>query len=152
MGERLKTQDKLKAWEIRDGNSMVCAFCKVGLDSHVHLFFSCPFSMSVWKMMQPMMIMDLNVFDWHVVVDRILPVAARKLARVMVSKLCLAATIYGLLWERNSRIFKKVFRTEKQVFDAIVSNVRLKLMTISFKNSSNVSRIRDIWRLDNVNV
>ncbi|XP_071712571.1 uncharacterized protein [Rutidosis leptorrhynchoides] len=150
MGERLKMQDKLISWDIRDGSTPLCAFCKQCADSHAHLFFSYSYSANVWRMVQQMMILDIRSNDWHGVVDCVTPLASRNLAHVLVSKLCLAATIYDLWLERNNRIFKKVFRTEKQVFDAIFSNVRLQLMTIQFKSSSNVTRIREIWKLEDV--
>ncbi|XP_071699917.1 uncharacterized protein [Rutidosis leptorrhynchoides] len=148
MGERLKTQDKLKPWDIRDGSTPICAFCKSEPDSHTHLFFLCPFSMQVWGRVQSMIITDVQSFDIRVVVERITPMASRRLARVVVSKLCLAATVYGLWQETNLRIFKKISRTDKQVFDAIMSDVRLKLATTKFKCSSNVDRIKRLWQLD----
>ncbi|XP_071740241.1 uncharacterized protein [Rutidosis leptorrhynchoides] len=147
IGERLKTQDKLKPWDIRYGSNSLCAFCKGCPDSHPHLFFNCPFSVLVWNMMQQMVLLNVCSNDWRVIVDHISPLASRNLAHILVFKLCLAATIYGLWHKRNCRIFKKVFQTEKQVFDAIVSNVRLKLITILFKQLPNVARIRDTWKL-----
>ncbi|XP_071695374.1 uncharacterized protein [Rutidosis leptorrhynchoides] len=105
LGEKLKTQDKLKPWESQ---------------------------------------------DWHVIVEKLTLVASRKLAHILVAKLCFAATIYSIWQERNFHLFKQVFRTEQQVFEAIVSNTRLNLLTIWFKNSPNVARIRSTWHIEEV--
>ncbi|XP_071695601.1 uncharacterized protein [Rutidosis leptorrhynchoides] len=148
MGERLKTQDKLKPWELRDGVVQICSLCKGCPDSHAHLFFNCPFSSTVWLKVQSMLLVPFTSNDWRGLVDMISPQASRNLAQILVSKLCLAATVYTLWQERNVRMFKHVHRTEQQVFEAIVSNTRLKLLTIRFKNSTNVSRMRSMWNLD----
>ncbi|XP_071699661.1 uncharacterized protein [Rutidosis leptorrhynchoides] len=46
MCEKLKTQDKLQAWETRfnSGVSSVCTFCSQVADSHSHLFFECTYA------------------------------------------------------------------------------------------------------------
>ena len=51
IGEKLKTQDKLRAWEVADSvnlEDMRCPLCNLVRDSHSHLFFECVFSMQVW--------------------------------------------------------------------------------------------------------
>ncbi|XP_071699287.1 uncharacterized protein [Rutidosis leptorrhynchoides] len=148
MGEKLKMQDKLKPWEMRDGISKLCTLCKPCPDNHSHMFFKCKFSALVWHKVQSMLVFALGSDDWSVMVNLIFPQASHNLARIVVSKLCFSATIYGIWQERNYCIFKKVHRTEKQVFEAIVSNTRLKLPTTRFKRSLNVSRVCSMWSLD----
>ncbi|XP_071740587.1 uncharacterized protein [Rutidosis leptorrhynchoides] len=41
MGERLKTQDRLKPWELHAKPSLICVLCKESIDNHAHLFFKC---------------------------------------------------------------------------------------------------------------
>ncbi|XP_071688890.1 uncharacterized protein [Rutidosis leptorrhynchoides] len=50
MGEKLKTQDSLQAWEISQGDVITCALCNMVPDSHDHLFFSCGFASRVWSL------------------------------------------------------------------------------------------------------
>ena len=48
IGEKLKTQDKIHAWEIVDSvnlEDMRCPLCNLQRDSHSHLLFECIFSM-----------------------------------------------------------------------------------------------------------
>ncbi|PWA63180.1 reverse transcriptase domain, Reverse transcriptase zinc-binding domain protein [Artemisia annua] len=51
MGERLKTQDTLRSWDVPitvNVDDLRCPLCKTVQDSHAHLFFECPFSIQVW--------------------------------------------------------------------------------------------------------
>ncbi|XP_071714208.1 uncharacterized protein [Rutidosis leptorrhynchoides] len=47
MGEKLKTQDKLKHWEVSETQVLLCSLCEQVSDSHDHLFFNCAFSLQV---------------------------------------------------------------------------------------------------------
>ncbi|XP_071728108.1 uncharacterized protein [Rutidosis leptorrhynchoides] len=132
LGEKLKTQGKLKPWDVRDGS------------------IQCNFSAAVWSKVQCMLLFDIGSNDWRVIVDQLTPVSERNLANVLVAKLCFAAAVYAIWQERNYRLFKHVSRTEQQVFQAIVSNTRLKMMTIRFKTSSRVARIRSMWNLEEI--
>ncbi|XP_071726836.1 uncharacterized protein [Rutidosis leptorrhynchoides] len=139
LGEKLKTQDKLKPWDVRDGSDLLCPLCKICPDSHTHLFFKCKYSAVVWSKLQRMLQFDVVSDDWQVIVAKLTPMAVRNMAHVLVAKLCFAGAVYAIWQERNTRIFKHVCRTEQQVFEATVSNTRLKLLTVRFKNSSNVA-------------
>ncbi|GKC51331.1 ribonuclease H-like domain-containing protein [Tanacetum coccineum] len=59
----------------------------------------------------------------------------------------LAATSYFIWQERNNRLFGKDARNVQQVRDAIVSIIRLKLLTFCFKNTSQVTRLLDAWKI-----
>ncbi|GJU44801.1 RNA-directed DNA polymerase, eukaryota, reverse transcriptase zinc-binding domain protein [Tanacetum coccineum] len=57
MRNSLKTQDKLWQWDVGVGtdlNLLQCAFYSSQLDSHAHLFFECPYSSKVWKLVRPL--------------------------------------------------------------------------------------------------
>ncbi|GKB54209.1 reverse transcriptase domain, reverse transcriptase zinc-binding domain protein [Tanacetum coccineum] len=52
IGEKLKTKDKIRAWEVADSVSledMKCPLCNLIRDSHSHLFFKCGISLQVWQ-------------------------------------------------------------------------------------------------------
>nr|GEV30575.1 hypothetical protein [Tanacetum cinerariifolium] len=61
-----------------------------------------------------------------------------KSARSVTLKLVFAAACYFLLQERNKRLFKKTKRTQDQICGLIKDTVKMKLMSCSFKKSSNV--------------
>ncbi|XP_071704878.1 uncharacterized protein [Rutidosis leptorrhynchoides] len=47
MREKLRTHDKMMAWEIHN-QTLLCPLCKGCSDSHSHLFFECNLSQEVW--------------------------------------------------------------------------------------------------------
>ncbi|XP_071708681.1 uncharacterized protein [Rutidosis leptorrhynchoides] len=122
MGERLKTHDRMKA---------------------------CSYSANVWSKVRQVMLFDpSSSYDWKVIVDRLVPVSKRNIARVVVAKLCVAATVYFIWQERNKHIFKGAKRSEDKLFDVIFENVRLKILSFRFKDSTQVDRLRQIWKID----
>ncbi|GJY09134.1 reverse transcriptase domain-containing protein [Tanacetum coccineum] len=55
MRNSLKTQDKLRQWDVginTDLNLLRCSLCNTQSDSHAHLFFECPYSSKVWKLVR----------------------------------------------------------------------------------------------------
>ncbi|XP_071694814.1 uncharacterized protein [Rutidosis leptorrhynchoides] len=120
----LKTQDRLKPWEIRSNPVLKCLLCNDTMDSHEHLFFQCAYSKKFGKK-----------------ADR------RKSADWIVAKLCFGASVYTIWQERNSRLFNKGKKTEKQLFESVRSNVRLKLMATNFKSSKKVEQMKIDWQL-----
>ena len=81
------------------------------------------------------------------IVNSLIVAAKSRSVRSVVSKLLFAATSYFIWQERNSRIFKKQFRSEAQVIDVIKSTVRLKLLTCRFKKTANVVDLVRVWKL-----
>ncbi|XP_071699647.1 uncharacterized protein [Rutidosis leptorrhynchoides] len=147
VGERLKTHDRLKPWELRSNPVLICALCKQCMDSHDHLFFECAYSSNVWDKVLDKVRIPIGSYKWKSILVYMSQFAGRNSARCIVAKLCFAATVYVIWQERNYRIFRRVHRTPDQVFEVIVSNIRLKLMTIKFKPSSYVERLKVDWQL-----
>lgn len=81
------------------------------------------------------------------IVNWIAPLAKTRSIRSVICKLVLAATCYFIWIERNMRIFKKVKRTREQPVASIKASVRLKLLSCSFKRTSNAERILHSWEL-----
>ncbi|XP_071739438.1 uncharacterized protein [Rutidosis leptorrhynchoides] len=147
--EKLKTQDKLKAWDVGSSRHLndSCALCKTQQDSHDHLFFECPFSMQVWSRVQQNIPLQILSYKWREIMDLLSEVADRQVARVVVSKLLLSASVYFLWQERNARLFKSETRSPDQIFKIIFSSTRLKLMSLKFKDSLHVRNLKARWNL-----
>lgn len=79
------------------------------------------------------------------------PIAHKRLVRVVMEKLLFGAIVYYIWHERNNRLFKKKSRQVDQNFDIIFSNMHLKLMTIKFKDSSYVDRMKIEWNFESSN-
>ncbi|XP_071714463.1 uncharacterized protein [Rutidosis leptorrhynchoides] len=146
MGERLKTQDKLKPWDMRANPALKCLLCNDCMDSHAHLFFECAYSTNVWNKVLRNTHLSLVSNEWKRCRDLLTPVAGRISARVVVTKLCYSATVYHIWQERNTRVFKGSPKIEPQLYEMIRSIVRLKLMSIRFKPSSFVNQLKADWQ------
>ncbi|XP_071699709.1 uncharacterized protein [Rutidosis leptorrhynchoides] len=96
MGEKLKTQDKLRHWDICPGSNLVCPLCELVPDSHNHLFFTCSFSNQVWMLVRNHMDFPIHCDGWHDFTVLLTPFGAQNIARIIVIKLLLVATVYCL--------------------------------------------------------
>ncbi|XP_071714248.1 uncharacterized protein [Rutidosis leptorrhynchoides] len=145
---KLKTQDHLRVWDTNvNGVGSVCPFCKSVPDSQVHLFFECNFSKRVWSKAKVLIPVQLPSDNWQQIVASLAPVAHRRAARVVVTKLVFAATVYFVWQERNARLFNGKARSEEMLFQMVYSTIRLKLMSLRFKDSVHVHRIKNTWKI-----
>ncbi|XP_071738847.1 uncharacterized protein [Rutidosis leptorrhynchoides] len=140
MGERLKTQDKLKSWEIHN-MQLICPLCRLYPDSHDHLFFECLLARKIWKRMVVSTWLTA-LENWKSICNCMQSSANRNTSSMVVAKLVFGATVYFIWQERNNRLFKKSHRTEVKLLDDIFCTVRLKLMSIKFKDSAKVERMK----------
>ncbi|XP_071707969.1 uncharacterized protein [Rutidosis leptorrhynchoides] len=112
------------------------------IDSHAYLFFKCEFTSKIWKLVRALLHINMHNDDWKECRDVLIPIAGRNSSRVVVAKLCFAATVYFIWQERNSRLFKGKHKLVEQLFELIRFNVRLKLMTLQFKPSCLVDQLK----------
>ncbi|GJX51416.1 putative reverse transcriptase domain-containing protein [Tanacetum coccineum] len=149
MRESLKTQDKVQQWDIRNNNLnlLCCPLCKTQADSHAHLFFECSFSQQVWSLIRHLAGMENVPPILYDIVMHLLPLSHKRTARSIVGRLILAAAAYHVWIERNNRLFKNAKRTPEEIRDMIMVTVRLKLITLRFKNTLSVSRLLEKWKM-----
>ncbi|XP_071705361.1 uncharacterized protein [Rutidosis leptorrhynchoides] len=149
VGEKLKTQDKIRVWDIcaNQNVNLSCSLCGNQQDSHNHLFFECTYSKQVWNQVQGLMPLRSLGDNWKEVIHKISPISHTRVARVVVSKLLFAATIYYIWQERNRCLFNRTKRKAEQVYKDIYNTVRLKLMSLRFKNSQHVLEVKMKWKI-----
>ncbi|GJW91199.1 hypothetical protein Tco_0168752 [Tanacetum coccineum] len=135
---KLKTQDKLRSWDVSNSLTTKCSLCDSQPDSHEHLFFDCSFSRQVWCHMRDVAGMSHVPPSLELILDYIIPIAKRRASRSVISKLILASSTYFIWQERNEHLFKSHKRTVAQVIECIMSAVRLKLVSCRFKNRWHV--------------
>ncbi|PWA49482.1 reverse transcriptase domain, Reverse transcriptase zinc-binding domain protein [Artemisia annua] len=115
---------------------------------NVCIFLECPFSLQVWTRVRALCGMDNIPPRLEDAIIYLIPLSKGGSASSVISRLLLAATCYSIWHERNSRLFKKRLKSYTQVFDDIVTIVRLKILSFRFtKNSARIRRILDTWRL-----
>jgi len=145
---KLKTQDLLMPWDCQILTSpLSCSLCNVQPDSHTHLFFECSYAHQVWKGIAARVHLDDYSADWDTLLDSFVTVATSRKAEDIIAKLILAASVYFLWQERNTRIFKQQKRSVQQLIESIVTMVRLKLLSCRFKRKPNMEKILDVWKL-----
>ncbi|GKB10950.1 retrovirus-related pol polyprotein from transposon TNT 1-94 [Tanacetum coccineum] len=130
----------------------LCPLCKAQPDSHEHLFFKCSFSSRVWDRLKVFTGMPNIPSDLNDIVECIKYVASSHSIRSVVCKLVFAASCYFIWQERNGRLFKKIKRSQDQIFELIKTNVRIKLLTCSFKKTLRDQQLVDIWKLPSTDV
>ncbi|GKE62070.1 reverse transcriptase domain, reverse transcriptase zinc-binding domain protein, partial [Tanacetum coccineum] len=152
MGRKLKTQDKLKQWDVGtsvDLNLLRCPLCKSQPDSHDHLFFSCPYSSQVWLRITNLADMPSTLPMWDDIVDWLLPISKGNSVNSIVGRLILAASTYFVWQERNNRLFAKGERRVNELCEVIAGVVRLKLTTLHFKANARVDKMMAVWKIAN---
>ncbi|XP_071708301.1 uncharacterized protein [Rutidosis leptorrhynchoides] len=149
MGEKLKTQDKLQAWETRfiSSSPLQCSLCSQIIDSHEHLFFNCSFSAQLWSYCASLSKVGIGGSSWKDVVSSLQPVAKSKSCDVIIAKLLFGASVYYIWQERNRILFNKSSLPCDKVEKLIYSTVRLKIMAIKWRNTDNVQMMKADWKV-----
>nr|XP_043629994.1 uncharacterized protein LOC122601294 [Erigeron canadensis] len=147
---KLKTQDKLRPWEVGGAtnlNLMCCSLCNHGPDSHDHLFFKCFFSFQVWSQLKSLSGMHGVGAKWRDIVDWLLPLSKSSSIKSVLGRLLLAATAYFIWQERNARLFTDMKRSVNQLVAIIMDTVRLKLVSLRFKSSAKDAHLLVDWQI-----
>ncbi|GJY56009.1 homeodomain-like protein [Tanacetum coccineum] len=150
MRRSLKTQDRLRQWDVGphvDLNTLRCKLCDSQPDSHEHLFFECPYSARIWILIRSLGGMELVSPKLHDIISYLQPIAHRRNARSVIGRILVAAAAYFIWVERNNRVFKNSRRSPKELRDAIIVTVRLKLLSFRFKNTAAVQDILARWKM-----
>ncbi|GJS68607.1 hypothetical protein Tco_0683172 [Tanacetum coccineum] len=149
MRKALKTQDKLRMWDLGgvDPTTITCVLCGTQADSHTHLFFECPYASKVWISIRHLAGMEHISPIMDDIVAYLIPMAHKRNVLSVIGKLIVAAGTYFIWRERNTRLFKNIKRPPEDVRDAIMVTVRLKLLTLRFKNKERVKTLLARWNM-----
>lgn len=101
--DKLPTMDKLERYGLTSNSR--CVFCPTGLESMDHLFFSCHFTLKIWRNMLQMCSLGYCPKPWKAFLDHISTRWKGNKLKYRLGKLCLGASIYYIWRERNNRRF-----------------------------------------------
>ncbi|XP_022026033.1 uncharacterized protein LOC110926617 [Helianthus annuus] len=149
--KKLWTQDRIMRWNhlvTGSMNLMCCLLCQSDLETHEHLFFECSYSKSVWHKVRHKVEMNSIKESWEEISASLIAKANSKSVFAVASRLVVAAAAYIIWSERNARFFSNRLRPPEQLADRIVSTVRTKLFSFRYKQTSNVKRFMEAWKLD----
>ncbi|GJX72615.1 reverse transcriptase domain, reverse transcriptase zinc-binding domain protein [Tanacetum coccineum] len=139
---RLMTQDILLIWN--KDNSMLCSLCKTCMDSHNHLFFQCPYSAKVWKVLKEKIKGADIPNDWTSIINSKATKFHNMSIKSVLSKIVLGVAVYYIWKERNKRQFTNERRNVDDLSRIILDTVRLKLS--SNRYSPLVERLNNQMR------
>ncbi|XP_022031580.1 uncharacterized protein LOC110932561 [Helianthus annuus] len=118
------------------------------LETHDHLFFECAYSKSVWHKVRHKVDMNSIQDSWEDISAWLIAKAKSKSVYSVASRLVVAAAAYVIWNERNARFFSNRLRPPEQLADSIISTVRTKLISFRYKQTSNVDRFLEEWKMD----
>lgn len=147
MGQKLKTQDKLREWDINPHITHLCPLCSLHEESHPHLFFECSYSFRVWESVRNRALMDRIPRVWSMIIDELRPLSKKKVGWNIIGKLLLGAVAYFVWQERNLRLLKKRSRSRELLSRIIVDTVRLRVSSIRFKDPQKAMLVLHRWDL-----
>ncbi|XP_071704867.1 uncharacterized protein [Rutidosis leptorrhynchoides] len=85
--------------------------------------------------------------DWKNLREILIPYANHNVARGVVAKLVFGALVYYVWQERNNRLYGQKARSVDQLYEVIFSTVRMKLLSIKFRNSAFVQVMKECWKV-----
>ncbi|GJT36298.1 putative ribonuclease H-like domain-containing protein [Tanacetum coccineum] len=139
MSRCLKTQDKLKPWDVdsqTDLTQLRCSLCGFQRDSHDHLFFECSFSSKVWKYIHNLAGMELVPPILDDIVQWFQPMANKYSFKNVVGKMIFAAASYYIWIKHNNRLFKNTRRSPEEIRDFVMTTLSLWHVTMINGSSS----------------
>ncbi|PWA58266.1 poly(ADP-ribose) polymerase [Artemisia annua] len=143
INHKLKTQDRVAVWQgFQDVN---CSLCGNETESHQHVFFECAFSLELWSKFKELIRME---FAPNSLSDIIRFVCDRPINRSVWSilqRLVIGALVYFVWQERNLRRFQQKNRPINELFGIIRDNVRLRLLSLKIRNSSQAKEAAGLW-------
>ena len=106
------------------------------MDSHDHLFFQCPFVVSVWELIRRKSYIQPSWSNWKDNVDLMAAKSSNSIKDV-VSMLTFGSLVYFIWQERNKRQFTSEKRTVQSLATIITETVQLRLSGLKVLNSAN---------------
>ena len=125
-----------------------CGLYQSETESHDHLFFSCPYSSRVWRVLKNKCNVSWGDRPWNEWVVLCSKELKRKNLGNYIKKLCFNVSVYSLWNERNGRIFRKEFKPEEIVIQEITNLVRNRIVSMkNIKRSNEDQGIMGEWKL-----
>ncbi|XP_058216931.1 uncharacterized protein LOC131327817 [Rhododendron vialii] len=143
---RLSTKERLCQWGMTIDS--VCVLCSQRDETLQHLFFACSFSRNIWMVIPHRFLVQRDPNEWDSELMWAIDHCRGESLKVFLLKLVLAAGVYYIWLERNSRVFGGIHRGAAQVLASIEDNVRLRVCTWEhFPNSIENQRLCCSWNI-----
>ena len=125
-----------------------CLLCDSHIESHDHLFFKCIVCTQIWNFIQQKCGLQSPRLDWIGMIEWLAQHWKGRSLEMDIRKLYLAATIYIIWQERNSRLHNNRANSSDFLCDKVLRIIRLKLSTFHRIPSTGENRqIQMCWNL-----
>jgi len=144
--DALPTKARMSIWDY--GGNLICPFCYGCIESRDHLFFSCSFSCTVWKILLFACLISDPRQEWDDVVELSSVALKGKEIWTTLYRLCFGAAVYHIWRQRNDLLHGTVPRTEEQIVAYICWEVKTKIMaSCRIMDSASNKRLIQEWNL-----
>ncbi|XP_071688225.1 uncharacterized protein [Rutidosis leptorrhynchoides] len=144
--DRLTTQEKLMNWY--PNQCLKCELCGKCEDSSKHLFFDCDYSNKVWNELKKRLLFRGLPDNLQGIVNMLANFPFRSQIWDIINRLTVAAGVYHVWQERNSRVFNRRRRKIEDLVMHIEDVIRMKLTTFSVKSTNAMIRAAKNWDLE----
>ena len=140
---RLSTMDRPQMCNLNV--SKLCSLCGEENENHEHLFSTCSYTATVWKIIATKAQIQWHTGSW----EDLLMWAAQQFSSIkglsnLIAKHCVATTVYFLWTERNNRIFNSHQKPHGILAQEVISQVRLLLMNVTGNIAQN---LKERWNI-----
>ena len=126
MRKKLGTHDRL----FNIDPSIKCLFCSSQPEDHNHLFFNFVVSPQIWTRVQNNCGIQVPSLPWDILINWFANNWKDSSFSTKIRKLCLAATVYNIWFERNCRYYTNSCSCVAHIYATINELDRIKLSTM----------------------
>lgn len=128
--------------------SLKCPLCKLVNDSHSHLFFECNYSKTIWEALKVKMENVRVCNTWGPIIEHYANEPCDNSIGSVLKRIGLATSVYHIWKERNTRLFTGEEIDKSSLLKIIEENIKLQLMSLTVKKSTQVMRIAQRWNVE----
>ena len=142
--EKLGTQDRL----FPNDPNMTCFFCRHSTEDHNHLFFRCSATSQIWKNIQHQDGFSTPSIDWSHLIGWMSKEWKGSSLQTVSWKLSLAASVYNIWLELNSRLHNSRANNVAWITGKIIYMVKLRLSVLKgFQDTVDNRATQSRWNL-----
>lgn len=138
---RLPTKDRLLSWNLPV--SPLCLLCNNQQETRDHLFFSCPFSYSIWSHLAGRCQITPSD-DWQETLSSMETIVGPQWKRTLIT-LVWQLTIYSILIERNHRLHRSTFKSLDSIITCSDSIIRNRIQSLRDQSPTTSSQMMQFW-------
>ncbi|KAL4557330.1 hypothetical protein LXL04_035505 [Taraxacum kok-saghyz] len=143
--DRLMTHERMLIWH--NSTIMQCMLCKMVPDSTPHLLFECQYPREVWTIVCTMCNFQTSDINLHHIIANQIPRLQSNHIQIDIERLALAATVYFIWRERNSRHHNGSTIPHAKLAMEVIKTLEARLCGIPLKWSAPMEDLCKRWKI-----